>query len=411
MVKIVDFIFFFYMFTGLYMLIFFVLLYVKNKDLLFEYPPGKPEPVSIVMPCYNAEKNIGNAIESLLNLDWPKEMMEIIIVDDASKDNSVNIIEKYVAKYDNIRLIKHEKNSGCAAATTNTGVRAAKYDYIAVADDDSTPKRDALRKMIGFLQNEKDVAAVTCSILAEHPETFMQKLQGIEYAIIAWTRKLLDFVDSVYVTPGPFALYKKEKLIEVGLFDVKNLTQDIEIVWRLLSHGYKARMSLATGVYSETPKKIGAWWKQRVRWTIGGIQTLLKYKHLLLRKGMLGVFIIPFFAFSLFLGMLGLGLFAYLITRRLFISYLATRYSIYADTAILTLQDVSFNPSVLNMFGAIQLLLGGIFTFFGLGVMKGLKKGKDNIFNILFYMIVYLTLLPLVIITSFYKLARGKYSW
>jgi cellulose synthase/poly-beta-1,6-N-acetylglucosamine synthase-like glycosyltransferase len=152
-----------------------------------------------------------------------------------------------------------------AAEPTNIGIKAAKYDYICVTDDDSAPEPDALIKMIGFLQNDSKVAAVTCAVMARGSRTFMQKLQMIEYSIIAWNRKLLDFIDAVYVTPGPFALYKKSALLKVGLFDVNNLTQDIEIVWRLKSKGYSARMCLGARVYSETPDKFKKWWKQRVR--------------------------------------------------------------------------------------------------------------------------------------------------
>lgn len=407
----VDIVFFIYMFIGLYMLSLFILIYLPNRNKLFLYPKTKLEPVSIIMPCYNEAENIGEAIESLMNLNYPKNMLEIIIVDDKSTDNSVEVIKKYSEKYENVKLIVNKKNSGGAAEPTNIGIKAAKYNYIAIADSDSAPESDSLKKMIGFLQKEKEVAAVTCSIVSKKPETFIQKLQAIEYVVIGFGRKLLDLVDAVYVTPGPFSLYKKEVLIKVGLFDTKNLTQDIEIVWRLLSHGYKARMCLAAKVYTTTPEKFKAWWKQRVRWNIGGTQTLIKYKKLLFKKGMLGAFIIPFFSFSLFLGVFGLGLFVYLWTRRLLISYISTKYSLYASSTILRLDDLTFSPSILNFFGAALFFLGLAFTYFGLSIMKEKELENNNIFNILFYIIIYLTIYPFIMITSVYKLSRGKYSW
>ena len=263
----------------------------------------------------------------------------------------------------------------------------------------------------GFLQEDEKIGAVTCAVLAKKPETFIQKLQSIEYLVIAFGRKILDLVDAVYVTPGPFALYKKKVLLEVGLFDVKNLTQDIEIVWRLRAHGYLARMCLSAKVYSETPNKFRAWWRQRIRWNIGGTQSLIKYKKLLFRKGMLGAFIIPYFSLSLFLGLLGLGIMAYLITRRLLFYYLSTKYSIYAQATILTLQDLTFTPSILNFLGAALFILGGAFTLVVIATMKEGHVKNKNIFNILFYLIVYLSIYPLIMITALTKLIRGKYSW
>lgn len=393
------------------MLSLLVIIYLSNRTRLFKYPRGKPEPVSVVMPCYNEAETIGQAIEALLKLDYPKNMLEIIVVDDKSKDNSVEVVRKYVRRYKNVKLIINKRNSGGAAEPTNIGIGVAKYDYIAVVDADSIPNKDVLLKMIGFLQKDEKVGGVTCAVMAKSPKTFMQKLQNIEYSIIAWTRKLLDTVDAVYVTPGPFALYRKKILIEVGLFDKKNLTQDIEIVWRMLSYGYKARMSLAARVYSETPNKFRAWFKQRIRWNIGGTQTLWKYKNLVFKKGMLGAFIIPFFSVSLFIGLFGLGLFIYLLSRRVLVYYLSTKYSIYASSTILTLQDLTFSPSILNFFGGTLFLLGVFFTIFGLGVMKELRRKHTNVFNVAFYILIYLAIYPLIMITALYKLYTKRYSW
>ena len=411
MATFVDYVFFFYTFIALYMLSLLVFIYFPNRARLFYYPRGKLEPISIIIPCYNAAHNIGKTIEAVLNLDWPKTMLEIILVDDKSTDNSVKVIREYVRKYNNVRLIVNKRNSGGAAEPTNIGIKAAKYDYIAVADDDSSPKPDALKKMIGFLQEDEKVGAVSCSVMARDPKTFMQKLQSIEYTIIAWNRKLLDLVDAVYVTPGPFALYKKKVLLEIGLFDTKNMTQDIEIVWRMISYGYKARMSLSARVYSETPKKFRQWWRQRVRWNIGGTQCIGKYKNLIFRRGMLGAFIVPFFSANLFIGLFGLGLFIYLIARRIFVFYLSTKYSVYASATIVRLQELTFSPSILNFFGVVLFILGLTFTILGLWIMKELKGGKRNVFNIIYYITIYLTVYPTIMVAALYKLIRGRYSW
>lgn len=408
---LIDFIFFFYMFIGLYMSSLFSFIYWPNRKKMYDYPKGHPEPVSIVMPCYNEGEHIGEAIESLLNLNYPKNMIEIIVVDDKSRDNSVKVIRRYARKYKNVRLIVNKKNSGGAAEPTNIGIKAAKYDYIAVADADSTPARDALLKMIGYLQKDKKVGGVTCTVLAKYPKTFMQKLQSVEYSVIAFNRKLLDLVDSVYVTPGPFALYRKKTLLEVGLFDTKNMTQDIEIVWRMLSKGYVARMCLATYVHSSTPTKFKAWWRQRIRWNIGGTQTLIKYRNLVFKRGMLGAFIIPFFSASLFIGLVGLGLFTYLMSRRFLVAYLSTKYSIYASTAILRFQDLSFAPSVLNFFGIVLFLFGLGLTFLALFITKPHRLYNNNLFNIMFYILIYLAIYPFIMVVALIKLASGRYSW
>ena len=126
---------------------------------------------------------------------------------------------------------------------------------------------------------------------------------------------------------------------------------------------------------------------------------------------MLGAFIIPYFAASLFLGIFGLGLFIYLFTRKILYSYLVTKYSVYAQTAVFVLQDLTFSPSILNFFGGALLILGGGFTLITLSVMNEAGVRNKNIFNVLFYQIVYLTIYPFIMINGLSRLIRGKYSW
>lgn len=404
-------VFLFYMFVGLYMLFLLLFIYFPNRGKLFYFPRSKPVPVSIIVPCFNDSEHIGRTIESLLALRYPKHLIEIIIVDDKSTDDSAAVVRRYARLHSNVRLIVNSRNSGGAAEPTNIGIKAAHHSIVAVADADSMPEPDALRKMLGFIQADVHVAAVTCAVLAQEPHTFIQRLQAIEYTMIAWGRKLLDCVDSVYVTPGPFALYRRDVLLDIGLFDTKNLTQDIEIVWRLRSRGYTARMCLDAAVYSATPDRFRAWFRQRVRWNVGGTQTLLQYKRLFFRQGMLGAFILPFFSLSLFLGLIGLGLFLYLVARRMLVWYLTSAYSVYADTTLLRLQELSFSPSVLNFFGVALFIAGAFFTFTGLAVMKSKRIAPHKLFNVFFYLIVYLTVYPFIMVRALYQLARGTYSW
>lgn len=407
----IDIVFFVYTFISLYMLSLFLTLYIPNRNQMFGYPKGKPEPISIVMPCYNEGHHIGESIEALLKMDYPKEMIEIIIVDDKSSDNSAEVVREYAKKYSNVRLFVNSRNSGGAAEPQNIGIRHAKYDYIAIMDSDSVPERDALKKMIGFLQQDEKVGVVTCSILVKKPWNLLQKLQAYEYYIIAFTRRLLDLVDSIYVTPGPLALYRKSVLMKVGLFDTKNMTQDIEMTWNVMAHGYIARMCLDAKVYAASPTKFKGWWKQRIRWNIGGIQTLFKYKKYWFKE-MLGMFVMPLFALGMGLGIFGLGLFGYLMFKRFVLSYLATKYSFYASTAILTFGDFTFSPSILNFFGIMAFLLGVWFTIFGLAVMKANDlRGRKNIFNLAIYLIVYLILYPFTFLTAVFKMMIGRYSW
>ena len=100
-----------------------------------------PSPlITIGITCFNAEDTIARAIQSAQNQDWPK--FEIVIVDDASTDKSIGIIEKIQKEDGRISLHCHSKNQGLSAAR-NTIVRHAKGEYVAFFDDDdeSLPSR------------------------------------------------------------------------------------------------------------------------------------------------------------------------------------------------------------------------------------------------------------------------------
>ncbi|KKK59500.1 hypothetical protein LCGC14_3033760, partial [marine sediment metagenome] len=144
---------------------------------------------------------------------------------------------------------------------------------------------------------------------------------------------------------------------------------------------------------------------------IGGFQTILKYKHCFFRKGMLGFFILPFFAISLVLGTFGLGIFIYRASIRFFSTYLSTQYSVAAQTAVLVLEDINLNPSVLNFLGVVLFIFGLAFIFFALKFVNRNVEEKESFFSVVFYSLVYILLRPLVLIVSLYKFSIGKYSW
>ena len=89
------------------------------------------------------------------------------------------------------------------------------------------------------------MGAVTSFVGVRNKENnFFAKIQSIEYLIMGWTRKLFDFIDSVWCTNGPLSLYRKSYILKVGGFDLNTVTEDIDITWNMLNHNYKTSMCL-----------------------------------------------------------------------------------------------------------------------------------------------------------------------
>ena len=397
-----------YMFIVLYFLSLFVLTFIQNRKEIFSIlKSNKKYSVSVLIPAFNEQDNIKNTVENVLKSNY-KYLKEVIIINDGSTDKTLKIAKQLERKYSKVRVLD-KKNSG-KADSLNQALKIAKSELVAVVDADSYPDPDALNLMVGDFDDEK-TGAVTTRILVRNRNKFIKKMQAVEYKVIAFTRKLLGFLDSIYVTPGPMALYRKSALLEISGFDRKNMTEDIEATWHLIHDGYKIRMSFLSKASTVAPDTLKKWFNQRIRWNIGGFQTILKYKHCFFRKGMLGFFILPFFSISLILGTFGLGLFGYRIFRRFLSSFLSSYYSVAAQTAILVLEDINLNPSVLNFLGVILFVFGLSFIFFALKFVNRHISEKESFFSVIFYSLIYILLRPLVLIVSLYKFLRGKYSW
>ena len=398
-----------YMFISLYMLSFFLLIYFRNRKSFFGYPHSKKQyKVSFLVPSFNEQETIKETIEHIFNTKY-KHILEVIIINDASSDNTLKIAKQLQKKYSKIKIISNNENLGKAGGL-NKGLKIAKGEIIAIVDADSYPEKGSIDKMIGFF-NDSEVGAVTCPVVVRNRNKFFEKLQAIEYKVIAFSRKLLDYVDAIYVTPGPLALYRKKALDDINGFDTKNLTEDIEATWHLTDNKWKRRMALPTQVSSTVPQKFKPWFTQRRRWNIGGLQCIYKYKKSLLKKGMLGGFIIPFFILNTFLGLLGLSIFFYLLITRIISNFLRVKYSVIAEVPALTLNEIYITPSILNYFGIILFIMGFIFTILILSILNEKILKKENILNLPFYMTIYLIIYPFIMISAIWHIIRGKRIW
>jgi poly-beta-1,6-N-acetyl-D-glucosamine synthase len=401
-----------YSFIAFYFLFLFVLIYFQNRKEIQGVPEiTKKYGISIVITCYNEGATIGKAIENLVKNGYP-ELKKIIVVDDCSKDDSYKIIKKYEKKYPGlVQAVQTPKGTGCAAGAKNYGSKFVKTELIGFTDGDSFPEKGAIEKTIGFF-DDKNVGAVTSTVLVQNRNNLLLRLQAIEYIVIKFTRKLLEFIGSIYVTPGPLAIYRRSAFEKIGRFDSKNLTEDIEITWRLMYHGYDVKMSVPSKVYSVAPHTFRGWFRQRVRWNKGGVQTIIKYGKTFFKKGMLGAFVLPFFVFSWFLGVFGLSVLLYRLFKAFVVRYFLTSYSVQAQAAILSLKDFSLTPSILIYLGLVLFSLSLTFSIIALLSIREQKKFKrPSVFVFLVYEFFYLLTYPVILVVSAWELIRGRKTW
>ncbi len=400
-----------YTFIAFYFLFLYILTYMQNRKQIYEtVKPDRIRSLSIVIPCFNEEKSIGKNIEAFLASDY-KGLKKLIIVDDCSTDNSYDIIKQYAKKYPRVMALQTPENTGRAAGAKNFGIKYVKTELIGFSDADSLPNKNAISKMVGFF-NDSKVGGVTSRVFVNSPKNYLTRAQAIEYKIIAFTRKLLGFLESIYVTNGPLSIYRKNAFDQTRGFDKGNLTEDIELTWHLVSKGWKIHMSIPAIVRSYVPTTVKTWFHQRIRWNVGGIQTVAKYRKKFFQCGMLGLFIMPFFIFSWFIGITGLFFLGYRLTKYIMMKFLVAKYSVAAQVALVPMNDFNLNPSILFIFGMVLFTLGLIYTITALFYSKEKGRITGHPFRDIFiYSFFYLLMYPPLLIVSFYKYFRGYNTW
>jgi peptidoglycan-N-acetylglucosamine deacetylase len=299
------------LFLGLYFQIFLLLSFFERESVCDTQTSGDRLPtITITVPCFNEAKTLEKTVRSILSLNYPKEKISILIIDDGSKDETLSVAKKLEMGDSRIQAI-HKENGGKYTAL-NLAISISKTELFACLDADSEVDRDALLKMVPYFSNPK-VAAVTPAIRSSKPKNLLQYAQRIEYIIGVFTKHVLGKLNAMYVTPGPFSVFRKEIFDVVGNFRKAHNTEDMEMALRIKSRGFLIKNSSESHVFTITPSTINGLYKQRVRWTYGFIRNIFEYRHLLMKRnyGAMGILILPFSTISIGFIIALAGIFVY----------------------------------------------------------------------------------------------------
>ena len=296
---------YFFLFTALYFEVFLMITYLeKRKTIKTEYTKmqGKKWPsVDIIVPCFNESKTIVATVDSLLNLEYPKDKFKIVVVDDGSTDNSLEILQIFK---DNPQVLIHHKKNGGKYTALNFGIENSKADLVGCLDADSFVDKDALKTMLPYFENQKIMAVVPSIKVYEPNNNILQKVQRVEYSWGIFVRKILTYLNALHVTPGPFTIFRRKMFNTIGKYKHAYHTEDLEMALRMQKHNYKIANSHRSVVYTVTPTTVKSLYKQRRRWTYGFLKNTIDYRSLIFKKeyGNLSFLILPFALLSVLSG-------------------------------------------------------------------------------------------------------------
>ena len=296
---------------------------IKKKKLRNMIKHDYYVPISIIVPAYGEEVTIRETIKSLLNLDY--KLYEIIVVNDGSKDATAQrVIEAFNLKevkkpirlrikckpcesvYENlidekVHITLVNKQNGGKADSINMGINASRYPYFVCMDADSVLEKDALEKIVTPVLENSEVVAVGgmirisndsifkdgCLVEQKLPKKILPAIQVLEYerSFLA-SRILLDKFNANMIISGAFGLFKKDVVIAVGGYCSTSMGEDMEVIVKLHSYHksnnlpYKIKYVYEAVCWTQAPEQLTDLVKQRKRWHIGLLQSLIIHKDL-----------------------------------------------------------------------------------------------------------------------------------
>jgi cellulose synthase/poly-beta-1,6-N-acetylglucosamine synthase-like glycosyltransferase len=251
----------------------------REKAVNAENVTYLPE-VSILIPAHNEEKVIGRILQRMTELTYPKDKMQIIVVDDASADNTGKLAEQYSKLYNYVTVMHRSKEEGGKgkASALNAGFKHAKGEIIFCFDADYYPQRDILEKLTReFVDPKVGVVQGRITVLNE-PQNIVTRLVALEriggYRIDQQARDSLGLITQFGGTVGGV----RRSLLEfLGGWDESILAEDTDLTFRVYLAGYKVRYIHEAECYEEAVESWQAYWKQRYRWAKGHMQCAFKH--------------------------------------------------------------------------------------------------------------------------------------
>lgn len=226
--------------------------------------------VSILIATYNEESVIANRLKNLLELDYPKNKYEILVINSGSTDNTSSIVESFMnnPKFSDpsIKLIEEDERNGKASAI-NLGQKYARGDIILITDANSLYDRSVLREMMPHFK-DPSVGAVSGKYIVSNPHRALPASEAFYWEIESIMFSGESYLDSVSTVIGTISAWRKELMN----FNKKTLSEDLDMTIQVRSKGYKVKYEPGAMVYEPSAITSEEQVKQRKRICIGTIQ-------------------------------------------------------------------------------------------------------------------------------------------
>ena len=236
------------------------------------------EPVSVVIAAYNEGKVIANTLQALLATDY-KGDVEVIVVDDGSRDETAAQVQRIAAVDPRVRLLQ-QPNHGKARALQRA-LAAVRRAIVVFIDADTQCQRDTLPRLLEPFA-DAGIGAVSGHAKVGNLRRFVARCQALEYTCgFNLDRRAYNRWNCITVVPGAISAVRKEAIDEAGGLSLQTLAEDTDLTLSLHKHRGRIVYVPDAIAWTEAPESVGTLARQRFRWAYGTLQCLWKHRDML----------------------------------------------------------------------------------------------------------------------------------
>jgi hyaluronan synthase len=276
---------------GFFVVMTTVLFYLWLAFNAFRYKPvpGASDEelptVTVVVPAYNEGHLVQETLRSLVTGDYPKDKLQLIAVDDGSKDDTWSYIEKAAKEFSGqIMTIRQMKNSGKRKALYE-GFKQATGDVLITVDSDSIVDHDTLRNLASPFVGDEDCGAVAGNVRVLNRQAVIPRMLEVSFVFsFEFVRSAQSNLRTVFCTPGALAAYRRDLVMNVleewvnqtFLGREANIGEDRAITNLILRQGKSVLFQANATVYTNIPEQYQGLCKMLIRWGRSNVRESLK---------------------------------------------------------------------------------------------------------------------------------------
>ena len=354
--------------------------------------------VSILIPAHNEENTIERCVRSIAKIDYFKDNkrnFELIVIDDGSTDQTHDILIRLVEEFDFLKIItrKPPRAGKGKGYVLNDGLKLCNGEVVAVFNADARIKPDFLEKVMPFMDDD-NVDGVQVKVkMYNKNRNVLTCMQHVEFAIFGNViLRARDKIGGGAFLGGNGQVTTRKVIEKLGGWDGFAVTEDLNMSIKMMIEGCKIRYCGETAVYQEAVPSWKPFFRQRVRWAMGNLETFFVYI-----KQILGTRNIPLYR--------RLDVIQYL-SSLLFISFVMLGYIV----SILYIADIMiFNYTFPAIIGILSTV--AFFPAVMLGIFRDTNKIHVTIYRSIEYWAYCLYLIPLFIVAFIKLITRKEREW